>query len=553
MAAFTMIHGGASSRTVTWLLSTVALAAASGNGRATSGPSVTDVLKTLDVMSGRFATVAWNVKWTQGHISSNGAYQVIESHGHGKADVVLEPASGRFRADYVTVARWAGGSNPFLATRRRVTYDGARFVEMTREWPGTAIPGPVVGQPGTQEGVPWGASINKSPATFLRGCGWFTGIGWFVDRYWNVTLADRIRREIALKQPVVISADADNQWHIELTDRGVDDDRTRVEIVYDPARGIITGVTRKAGSSSEPWRRMDVKVQRVGNFWLPAELTWVYLLEKPITFDRIAFSNVRVNEPADNRVFQLEYPPGTQVVDFVEKKAFTVGQNATEEQQMIEAFVATYGLARPVQPDSRWRQVLLFSGCTMAAVVGLLVLRRIFKKQKAGVAAIVAFLLVGDQGTAGPEQNAKPHLSQCGFQVTLFACSVFGIQVDANAVLRDLQPAGHDGISLGNIQRVLKRHGCSVEARKGTTVRELRNALNAGWMAITPVSGGPTCHDYDFSGKAATWNHFVVATLQSQKGPVVVDVLRSVTPLDKTDLSDIHLRDPQRVVLFVRR
>jgi hypothetical protein len=130
---------------------------------------------------------------------------------------------------------------------------------------------------------------------------------------------------------------------------------------------------------------------------------------------------------------------------------------------------------------------------------------------------------------------------------------IFATAYDIDRLAESLLPAGFAGIALSKIQHALKDRGLRAEPRQNFTIRELKTALRTGWIAIIPVEGNETCHDYDFSGKPTAWNHYVVAVHHPEQGPVLVDVLRSIVPLDRSPLKDEHLRDPKRAVLFVRR
>jgi hypothetical protein len=225
---------------------------------------------------------------------------------------------------------------------------------------------------------------------------------------------------------------------------------------------------------------------------------------------------------------------------------------------MIKAFERLHGLAVP--PTPLWKRALWWGVPGVIALsAGIFAVRR-WRRQAVAVGLSGLLLAVtgavpAAEPTSGKETNSGPkvHLTQCGFQVTVFTLAAFGVECDADQIAEALMPAGFDGISLTKVQEALQAHHLRAEARQHLTVADLKQALRSGWVAIIPVEGVPSCHDYDFGGKPSNWDHYVVAVQHPEQGPLLIDVLRSITPLDRSRLKDEHLQDPKRAVLFVRR
>jgi hypothetical protein len=376
-----------------------------------------------------------------------------------------------------------------------------------------------------------------------------------------MSLPERIRQERGHGRKVRITEPEPEIWRVEFLNWGMrnDDGGQIIEVDYDHNRGVITQAVWRHRTVPTAWKRIDFELQKLGSdIWVPKMVQDVQLLDKPKIVSRLYYTNVKINEPIDERVYQLEFPAGSQVVDYVEKKAYTVGQTPKDEQEMIKAFVRLHGLTVP--PTPLWKRALWWGVPGVFALsAGVFAVRR--WRRQAVAAGLLGLLLAGAgaapaaEPTPGKETNSGPkvHLSQCGFQVTVFTLAAFGVECDADQVAGALMPAGFDGISLAKVQETLQAHRLRAEARQHLTVAELKQALQSGWIAIIPVQGEPTCHDYDFGGKPSNWNHYVVALHHPESGPVLIDVLRKIMPLDRSPLKDEHLRDPKRAVLFVRR
>jgi hypothetical protein len=539
------------------LCATLVLSGPIGAARADREVPAEEAIQTMQTLTGRIASARWGVRTEHGTLSLDNKF--VSTPVATTGTVVFEPGSGRFRAHLNTVMPWSGGSQPFIARRSLCAFDGARLRMLRREQAGKEMP-PAQPVPGTRDGFPGEASVHGDTAEFFRLWHWQSGVGYFPPYVAGVSLPEEIRRQRAVGRAVRITEDDRGMWHAELPNwESATDDGQTIVVDYDRNRGVITRAVWRPRTNPTVWKQIDYEFQKVGaDWWVPKTVQSVHLLSKPRGNDRLHYSEVKVNEPVDDRVYRLEFPAGSHVVDHVEKKAYTVGQTAQDEQAMIKSYVRMHGLTVPSPP--LWKRALWWGVPVVIALLGCVTVLRWRLRSAAAMLVIFAAGVSSapaaePTGTRSGNKDADPkvHLTQCGFQVTIFTLAAFGVETDANEVARDLMPAGFDGISLKNIQETLQTRHLKVEARHNLTVADFKQALRAGWIAIVPVEGKPSCHDYDFSGKPTVWNHYVVALHHPDKGPLLVDVLRSIVPLDRSQLKDQHLQDPKRAVLFVRR
>lgn len=518
-------------------------------------------LQTMQALAGRIGNARWDVRTEHGTLSADNKFEPTDVGTTGK--VVFEPTSGRYRANLESVCRWYDGADPFMAERSQCAFDGSRSRILRRAKAGKALP-PAKPVPDSPDGFPGEGKVWGDTAEFFRLFHWCSGVGYFPPYFMGMSLVDRIQQDRSQGKPVRVTADDRGLWHIEFVYWEVKTNDHLVVVDYDRGRGgvITKAISKHKTLPNSTYRQIDYDYQKVGgDYWVPKLVRNTWLKNNPVNSDRLHYANVKVNEPVDERAFRIEFPAGSQVIDYVEKKAYTVGGKPKDEQAMIKAFTRMHGLsAKPPVPF--WKRTVWYWAPGLFAVAALVFVIR-YRRRRIAAAAVLGLILA--TAPAGPaaepdiapggsgDVGRKVHLTQCGFRVSVFTMAALGVDCDADAVATDLMPAGFDGISLASVQKVLQGHRLRAEARQNFTVAELKQALRSGWVAIIPVEGKPSCHDYDMGGQASVWDHYIVALHHPEQGPVLIDVLSSIAPLDRSALQDQHLRNPKRAVLFVRR
>ena len=523
-----------------------------------------EAIETMQALAGRFTTARWQFQMIMGtDTGGNRLGPWPSGQTNSRGDTVYEPGSGRVRAHLKTVVPWFMGPKPYTQIDQNVlfSFDGRRACTYKRERGGTEVP-PLVARLGdrVEDGWPGTGSVHGELDEFFKLWAWSCGVRYFPPNFQNQPLPDRLQSEMKKGRRPKISEDHQGVWHVEMYDQQW---AGTVIIDYDVRKGgVITGTAWAWRKPGQIGKKLRVDLQQVGGgFWVPKLIDETNLLENPPTVTRQTYSSVKVNEPVSDATFHFDWPANTRIIDYVEKKAYTAGQSVKDEQKLIRDFMTITGL--PIHPPAapRWRWI---TTCLLAAaVLGIFVTfaRRRWLSRATLAAVAAAGMMVGAAKAAdpapspqpAPEKDANPHITQCGFQVTVFALETWSVEYDVNDLAKRLLPAGFDGIALSKVQRTLADYRLRAKTRQDLTVAGLKQALRDGWIAIIPVESQPSCADYDFSGKPTAWNHYVVAVNHPKEGPVLVDILSSVVPLDKGKLQDAHLKDPNRAVLFIRR
>lgn len=503
----------------------------------------------IESLAGRIGNARWDVTWADGTFAPDGKF--TPSFVGCQGTVTYEPSTERYRVEVGMTVK--SSPEPVSSMRNDSAFDGQRARQLMDYRPGANVP-PVIGaQPGANQ-PPRRGTVHENSDEFMEKFATAVGIGNFPPHFRKRRLPDLIRGESDRGRPVRVTSDDNGLWHIKV----VDDDSAKsdLRIAYDTAKGVVVEASWANGEPRQIWREVRVQLQQVDGFWLPKQVDTINTLDG--TGARVVFKNMRLNLPIGDEEFRIKFPAGVRVIDYADKKAYTVGQSDKDEQALIRAFVQESGIAIPTQVPV-WRRIVPIVLVAALVMVAFAVAVRTMRRRGAAGAVVISFFACVAAGAharqlqarqPGPPEDDSLHLTQCGFQVTVCVMEMFGVKYDVRNVSSALSPS-KNGISLAAIREILEAHKLKVHARQSFTVADLKKALEGGTVVIIPVEGRPNCYYYEFGNAPATWNHFVIACRHPTRGHVIVDVPHSIIALESSGLKDQHLRDPKRAVLFI--
>lgn len=522
------------------LLCTLATAA-----RADETVGLDKALPIIKAIEGKTQIAQWKVLFLSGllkDVNDPTSREVSKERSEGW--VVLEPTSGRYRVEIETVQRWHGGVAPYAANRYSHSFDLKSERGLRASRPGTTPP--AKDSPGQGE-------IWAENGEFMRLYRWMSGAGFFPPYFVGRRLSDVLQEE---RDSLSISQ-SDERWKITFRSTTIlsSSEPFHFEIIFDPSKGMTMGCTVfniRDGKPVTPWRRIDIEAQRVSKeFWAPKVVRDINLFAK--TFDEIGYSDVKINNPVDESIFRVAFPPGTSVHDHINNTYYDVGAGPEGDQEAIRAFIKKEGLDIPVGATvavSYWKVGLLVAILAAVGVVGFLTWKSV-KRRTALVMLIVipAALLTGAVKAGEPRDrlvdlaNDDFPISQCGFNVSVFALEYFQLRCNARHVAVALRPT-NEGTPLSDVQNVLRAHGLEAIGRQRVTMNEIKKSLKPGVLCIIPLnlSTDPKIH------------HYVVAVRHHERGPLLVDVPRGTQPLvDEKFLTETQaqMEEFDRTVLFV--
>jgi hypothetical protein len=261
-----------------------------------------------------------------------------------------------------------------------------------------------------------------------------------------------------------VTEDDQGIWHIEVVDDANAKSLKRVD--YDRSKGgVVLGAVWTMGNPPTAFKRIAVELQQVeGGYFVPKMVENRFVLNTPVTVDRVFFRDVKLNRPVSDSAFQVPFPAGTQVVDYAEKKAYVVGAKPKDEQALIQAFMHLSGMPPQPPPPALWTRILLYGGPAVIVLVASVYVVRRWRGRRATVEALALLVAAAGLSAAPAADPAKPggpkkgsaekvHLTQCGFQVTAFALETFAVEYDIDGLAETLLPAGFEGVSLSKIQQ----------------------------------------------------------------------------------------------------
>jgi Protein of unknown function (DUF1573) len=534
------------------LCTLVALNAAASLFAAEKTIAVKDAIKIIQHWENKVERLEWKAEQQSGSLKVvTDRHNVTFAPNYTKSVVVCEPATHKIRVEEEGVFQWLEGPIPLVGQRAGMSYNG----EARREykWAGEDkdIPHP---------GTGFSLGIVDSSNSWETGTtNWMVASGayCFPPYLFGQKLSTMLESSQAKRSHLVITEGEDGVWTIVTSDVFPVPGRF-IRVRYDPARGVVTGVTWAQGDArGKPFKEMYISLVRTDNgFWVPNRIETVNVLDK--TIDRITYTGMKVNQPNQGESFTLTFPLKTKVEDHIEKSRYIVGKGVADDEAAILEYAHLHGLRMDEDPSdlgnsqsrSIFRRVGLGVGSLLALVLLFLFWRR--RKHKAVVAGVFFLSLgasgggalpaaeVNDRGewVVGRARGEEIRISQCGLNVTVFALHCAGKNYQLGAVARSM-PVTWQGIRFSDIQTVLEAHGLKCAARRDVSLREVQDALRPGMLAIFPVDrpNGP--------------NHYLMAVNHPKKGCLLLDVpARPPIPIEDV-LDDSSVQPLQGLVLFV--
>jgi hypothetical protein len=449
---------------------------------------------------------------------------------------------GRFYFEAKSLSPWVNGTHPFYTNYQKVAFDGEVFKNYEVGRPGVEPPKP--GATGT--GV---RSKGRQERTY-EVVGTSLGVGCFppftFPRLERLSVfLQRLNKE---QKPVRVTEDQAGLWQIAVHD----DNGFDLVLDYEPSKGgAISRYAWYTSGSKEPFRVINIELKKYADdFWGPYKVYDVLRYNKMLT--KVVYENVKIDQQLERKDFDFDFPPNTMLTDHIERKIYRVGAGPINDQEAIKNYMKANDLYPDKHPSSIWRRTVgIFFIVGLPIILGLiLVCKKMWKRTTACLFIGMGFLFIGAGGgqvfgsplEVGADQNERLPLSQCGFNVTVFALEYFRVpDYSVKAIELSLQPSDK-GISMEAIKNTLQAYGLKVEARMGVTVKDLSRSLKSDVLAILPVPVRPL----SIGGQ-----HYLVALRHSVKGPLLVDVPLQIYPLEEA-LSDKDLESTKGLVLYVQ-
>src|SRR5205085_1826042 len=141
--------------------------------------------------------------------------------------------------------------------------------------------------------------------------------------------------------------------------------------------------------------------------------------------------------------FRIEFPTGTKVTDYIERKIYTVGVPAQDEQAAIQAFLREEGLSAESSTSGRGRWLkqaaVTSSGIVVVGLLIWFVGRRWLRR---GLALLCFALLFASPTLRSADIDRQGnwvvshapgetiHVSQCGWNISMLALEYFRVPYD---------------------------------------------------------------------------------------------------------------------------
>jgi hypothetical protein len=360
-------------------------------------------IEVMETLAGRIGSARWTVETAHGTLSNNGKLNanVVRTTG----EVVFEPTSGRYRAHLQSIRKAEGGPEPTIAERNICTFDGSRSRIFNRHNFGRTIPAIQGGGAGVHPGF---GKISDNTDEFQTLWGWSSGLGYFPPYFEKDRLPDLLRRERSKGRLARVTEDDQGIWHIEVIDDANAKSLKRID--YDRAKGgVVTGAIWKEGNPPTAFKRITVELQRIEDgYWVPKTVENRFVLNVPVSVDYVFFRDVKLNRPVSNSDFQLQFPAGSQVMDYAEKKAYVIGAKPKDEQAMIRAFMQMTGMRPSPPPPPLWKRLLLYGGPTLVVLLASYYLVRRLRSRRVTVEALTFLVAMAGFSTAPAADSSGP-------------------------------------------------------------------------------------------------------------------------------------------------
>lgn len=463
--------------------------------------------------------------------------------------VVYEPWTGRYRFEYQATTTWQQGQSPFLSEKKVFTYNGETEQRLSWSKPGTEMPGPTDIHTGE-------IRPDKSQDFILTAEGQFAGIGWFPPLFMQKRLSELLR-EANGNTSLIIKQNKNGVWQIDatLSYRGK---KPKVRFDYNPHRGgAITDATFFMDDGIKPWQRCKFELQEIKSDLAVPKILDILMLPEEINKEkkgvRITYTDLKVNEKIENSVFNIEFPPGTRVVDYQSRKSYVTG-DVESERSAIQRFVKEESIYIAAHPENRLWWIIGSSLGVVLLILSLWLFRRkvaqkIVKTTKLLITIGVSLTFISTSFGQHYELDSKGNwllrdkhgftrfISQCGLNVTILALETFKINYDLRTVSAGMPPK-EGGISLADIHGMLEAFGLQSDLRKGVTAEDIITVVRGGRLAIVPINIDPID------------KHYVVLHARTDNNIVLLDPPHGSKVIDKAELEK-QISGNDGAILFV--
>jgi hypothetical protein len=501
----------------------------------------------------------WVARATYGRLSepdNEGARRTPETDSSFEAKVHSDPARGKYRCDVSSTEKWVGGPSPYIKHSYMKSFDG----KIERNYD-KGVPSD---RPPTAGDLPGELVIEPEKADrLLSTWGWPTGIGSCPPYFANVKVSELVKNTVRVRGSVLIRETSPEVWLIRVQDPSAP--TMAYNLTYDLGKGgLVTAATWEAYDPALDKRVFGRYTTELGRtkdgHYYPKTMQFDHPVDK--RYRRVDLSEFEYGSPYDDSVYVLDCPPGTKVLDKINRKFYIIGGGPTSDRDLTIEFIRREGLGGTDEEwerqsaSGRWRKFAL-GAAVLASVlaVAFVLARRHRLRSAASRAALVAILAVAGAGRVaaappGPvgfTEKAHGHsvyVSQCGFNAIVFALHYCGRpEYDIDAICRCLD-VNDEGIPFRQLRDVLQAHGLFAEVREDVDLADLPDHLGRHQLAILPIR-------FDRGN-----NHYIVLIKHPTKGLLVVDPPRWVVRLDATPSFRDRLAEMRKplksAALFVR-
>lgn len=471
--------------------------------------------------------VKWSVKGNQGKYNEkDNAFipQQLNPLLYYNNTVHYDPVHEKVHASFESVQPWIQGLDPYIWSESVLVADGKSVSHWQRTNPGATPP-----EPRPRKSL--GSIGPYEKRDFLKRYGTKTGIGHFPPNAFNVDLVDFLESKNKAREIVSL---IENQGLLEIITTPPQDvlkTESYFKIYYDPKNGIplkaeYIALPSLKKNANKVWSKIDIVWEKIEDQFVPRRVLEYSLLDNQAT--EMVFQDLEILKNQPVSFGAMEFPVGTRVDDNLAKISYTVSPGIDGEQKAIREFIETHELRENEngKPNS-YLYLYLGVGALVTILLVFFVKKRFFL---VGFAAT----LVGLGGAPGEARavdrddqgnwihqprGIKSHrVSQCGYNVTVFALEYFRVVYD-NQFVASCLPPGPEGIRFLDIKRTLEAHDLNVVAKKQVSFDQLKTSLHGGNLALFPIK----YNDY--------MNHYLVASVLKGK-KVIFDVPVKITDID---------------------
>jgi len=524
---------------------------------------IEQALPILEALENRIQSVRWDVEVAKANLINPEDPKSVKdwTDYSTKGSVLFDPQLQRHRAEFESITKWTNGAAHNAGTRKAMAFDG----DVYRRWHQLERSKQLPSDDAHRRG-----SISKSETERGMADGQFMqvwgpgplGIAYMPPYFWTEftpaePVSKLLRRQTESGKPTTIDVQNDDTWIIHTIVPYRSGRLCSVSIMYDPSKGLVTGAEWRNAEPADSvvWKKLEITLREVQKgFWVPTEAREIYKTLTPATLTRITYSNVEVNPPVTAASFRIEFPPGTELRDFINNKQYTVGYPDKDQAKAVRSFMDRNAITGPgpmaaqTQSMRRW---ILWANIAVVVVLASVVLYRTRKNRPRKVATtgtvaiLLASILVSSfQAKARAEETAPtpvemPPVSRCGVDVCCFAFEYFGLKYNSNLITEGLNLTD-EGASVESVDTMLRAHGLQTDVRQDVTISGLKSSLLGGNLAIFLLKNAPDRF------------HYYVAMLDQKGQPVIVNVLHNIRPFDEV-MTDKKFAQARGLVIFTSR